>query len=217
MKNILTAALLLFAFHGALAQTVQLENLHTFDKLVVKGNVNSIETTNGHEDRPQVTIEGVSKEQVTNRIEAGVLYLTVSGDKAFDLSVANRNLSRIETDKNVEIVGADVVGDNGRYLITGINRHGDHVAHHIDINIPKIDIDLPGLAIELPEIDFDFDHNFDHNFDIDIDFDRDAWDFDWDWEDHKEEMKNMSKEVKEEVKRAMEEVKHELKKYKKKH
>jgi len=215
MKNLILSALLIIAFNGAIAQTTHLENLHAFTKMVVKGDVKTIIAEKGHSERPRVTIEGVAKDNISEKIEAGVLYLTIDSDQRIELTVSNSNLNRIETENEVEILGAEVVGSNGKYLLTDFTHHHGPVAHHMNINIPKIDIDLPGFAMEIPEMDFDFDHHFDHDFDFDIDIDDESWEFNFDWDDHREEMKHMSKEVKEEMKRAMEEVKKELKKYKK--
>jgi len=197
------------------AQTVQYENLGDFDKIVINGEVEQMTINGSHGDKPVVMIKGIDKELTTTKIEAGVYYIDLAGQKAQEIEVYNSNLHRIETDNEVAISGADIVGSQGKYLVADIN-HGDWPKmRHIDIDVPNIDVDIAGLDIDIPEIDIDFDHDFDFNFDVpEVDFDESDFHFDWNWEEHREEIRRVSREVKEEVKSAMEEVKREVKKHK---
>lgn len=208
MKTLTTAILVVFSA-TLIAQTTQLENLHNFDKLVIDGDVKSLKIRSHHHERPMIKIEGVRKEQVSSRIEAGILYLSLANGSNADVTVENSELMRIKTDEAVEIAGVDFIGRDGNYLITDIKNH-DHLAKHFDINLS--DIDLGDLDIDLPDIDFDFDFDHDHDVDIDVDFDDESWEYSYSWGEHKDEIRRVSREVKEEVKRAIEEVKREIKK-----
>lgn len=208
MKTLFTAILVAISA-TLIAQTTQLENLHNFDKLVIEGDVNSLKIRSHHHDKPMIKIEGIRKEQVSSRIEAGVLYLSLTNGNNADVTVENSELIRIKTDKAIEIAGVDFIGRDGNYLITDINNH-DRIAKHIDINLS--DIDLGDLDIDLPDIDFDFDFDHDHDVDIDFDFDDESWEYSWSWGEHKDEILRVSRDVKEEVRRAVEEVKREIKK-----
>ncbi|MTI20278.1 hypothetical protein E1176_04525 [Fulvivirga sp. RKSG066] len=214
MRSTITTLLVFFSI-GAISQTIEYENLNQFDKLVIDGKVTSLHTKKSHHDKSEMMVKGVEKEYITTRIEAGVLYLNIENDHEADVTVYNSSLKRIEADEPLEIVGAQYVGSNGKYLLTDFSHHHGDCSDHVAVNIPTIDIDIPGLSIDIPEMNFDFEHHFDHDFDIDIDIDEDSYSFNWNWEEQSEELRHVSKEMKEEMQKAMKEMKKELKKYRK--
>lgn len=179
MRPIITI-ILLFATAGLMAQTVEFKDLNAFDKIVIDGNVKSVSTKSGHCDQPYVTVSGLSEEQIKTKIEAGVFHLTMQGEQPVEVVVSNGNLKRIETRGETEIIGAQVMGSNGKYLITNLDNHHHDFSNHVAIDLPHID--LPDIDIDLPDLDFDFDHDFD----VDVDWDED---FSWNWKAHKDEMK----------------------------
>ncbi|MDX1628640.1 MAG: hypothetical protein R3345_08065 [Fulvivirga sp.] len=195
MKYLLTISLIVLTTVLS-AQTIQLENLNEFDKLVVDGEVGEILVRPGFGHHHEVIIKGLRKEELTSKVEAGVLYLTLKKE-AHEIVINNPNLRRIETTGPVALSGAEYVGENGKYLITG---------HTLPVPMAHLDFDLPKIDIDLPDVDFDFPE-------IDLNLERD---FDFDWDEHREEMRKIKREVNEEMKKAMEEVRKEIKEYKEK-
>jgi len=214
MKSTITTLLIFFSV-GLFAQNVSYENLPAFDKLVVDGNVKTIHTKQGCGEKPQLKVTGIDKDLIKTKTEAGVMHLTLNSDKPAELVVYNGNLNRIETEGDTEIVGAEVVGSNGKYLLTDFNHYHGPVANHVQVDLPRIEINVPGVEVDIPELNFDFEHHFDHDFDIDVDWDEDNWNFSWNWDDHKREFRHVSEDVRDEVRRVMEEVREEVRRHRK--
>lgn len=216
MKNLtLTFILSLLIACFSYAQESTLKNLTAFDKLVVKGNAEKIALHRGSEDHPIVKIEGTTDSSIISEVNAGTLTLTIQDNTPVKLDVYNSHLKRVEAFGDVEIIGAEVIGDEGNYLIVSFDRSHEGVMladmdEHFNVRIPALDIDIPEIdvAIDIPEFDFDFDFDFDHDFDVDFEM---TEDFNHHWEEHKEELKRWSEEWKKETKEAMKEAQKEIK------
>ncbi|MTI27324.1 hypothetical protein [Fulvivirga kasyanovii] len=219
MKNLtLTLILSMLIACFSYAQESTLKNLTAFDKLVVKGKAEKIVLHRGSEDHPAVRIEGAANADILSEVNAGTLTLTIQRNTPVKLHVYNSHLKRVEASGNVEITGAEVIGDEGNYLVVSFDRSHEGVMladmdEHFNVRIPAIDIDIPEIdvAIDIPEFDFDFDFDFDHNFDVGFEMNKD---FNYHWEGHKEELKRWSDEWKEETKEAIKEAQIEIKRAK---
>lgn len=209
MKTLLTIMVWLWSV-ALFAQNVQYENLENFDKLVVRGNLESLEVYNSEHNKPMVIVNGIDKSNVSIEIKAGVLYLDLDSKKEARISIANSMLHRIETtDHEVEFLGIDVMGHGGKYLIT--ERNSDrYVSHHLRIDIPKIE------AIHIPDFDFDSDFEFemDSDFDVCVEIGDDYWEWKNEWDVNQEEiqfeLRKASHEVRDEIREALREVQREL-------
>ncbi|MBL6448140.1 hypothetical protein JMN32_17610 [Fulvivirga sp. 29W222] len=218
MKNLtLTFLLILLIFRFSWAQELSLQNITTFDKLVVIGETDKITLNRGSEDRPMIKVTGATEKDVISEINAGILTLTIHGSVT-DIQVYNSNLKRIETSGAVDITGADIIGSDGNYLVVSFDRsHGGDLlvegGDRIEIKMPAIDIDIPeiGVAVDLPEFDFDFDIAHDFNFRGDLEIEE----YNYLWKEHKEELKRWTKEWHDVTREVMKEASDEIKRVKK--
>ena len=187
----------------ALAQTAKLQDLDRFDKIVIKGDVSGIDISSSDHDQLSIFVEGASNDNVRSSLEAGTLYLDVlKGDKAV-VHVFNGGLRRIEGPEDLRITGAEVIGDNGKYLITDFKGRSRHwLGNHVDCDFDfDLDIDLDELEDMDVSVHIDIDdHDWDWN-----------WNWDWNWEDHRNEFRNHSKHIKEDLKESLNEIKEDLK------
>lgn len=215
MKNLtLTFSLIMLVTGFSRAQEFSIKNLTAFDKLVVEGKVEKIILNQGNEDHPVVKIEGVTDKDVVSGINAGILTLSIQGNTPATVSIYNGHLKRIESPGNVEVTGAEIIGDNGNYLVVSFDRSHGGVRlaiddHDFNVHIPDIDIDIPEIdvAVDIPDFNFDFDFDFDEKFEMNEEMN-------YHWESHKDELKRWSEEWKEETREAMKEAREEIKKAK---
>lgn len=208
----------LFASLITFAQETTLNNLYEFDKAIIKGNTSEVILSRQHHDAPSVIVDGAANKDIDIKIEAGVMYLTLSGNNNPTVEINNGKLKRIEGPTDMVVSNARLVGDNGKYLVMSIRDEHEHHAYSsdnhtrftfgdIDIRIPDIDIDL-----DLDE-DCDFevyisdDFNFDFNFDFDFNNAK--------WQRNRVEFHELGAEVSEQINKAIDEVRSELDKMRK--
>lgn len=219
--KLLLSLMMISAF--AFSQETTLNNLDDFDKVIISGNTSEVILSGKTHHGPSIIVDGTSDENVSLKIEAGVLTLMLTGNSNPTVNIFNGDLKRIEGPEDMVVSNARLTGNNGKYVVMSIdNQHHRHgrsyrTDHHVntmtsdlEIHIPEIDLDLD---IDFDEEDFffklnidddDFDFDFDFDFDIDIDFDQAAWD------KSKGELHQVTGEVRHEINRALEEVKMEL-------
>ncbi len=191
------------------AQTTKLNDLNPFDKMIVTGDVSGVDVSSSSHDQPSVLVEGAGTQQVSARIEAGVLYLKVSEATDVLVHVFNGRLKRVEGPASMEVYGAGFIGNNGNYLIT---RHRSHdpvswIGTHLDLALEHCeDVDI--------DVDIDLDKLEDIDLEVRVDIDDHDWDWQWDWEwhweDHRDEFRLHSQKWKEEVKDALQDVAEDL-------
>lgn len=210
MKNLnrLLAVMLFLGFSNlSLAQTVKLNELHNFDKIILEGDIQGVDVASQHVDHPSILIEGAKKENVSASVEAGVLHLKINKAEDALVHVFNARLKRIEGPAEMEIHGVDYIGSKGRYLVTGRGP---------SFRPPLVDV---------PHGDFDF--HFDYNFDreelaqieadvrVEIRDRLDEWrkhmhdfryDFQYEGREFSEEMKEALREAKRELRRGLKEL-----------
>lgn len=200
----------------ALAQETTLNNLHDFDKAVIKGNTSEIILSHKMGNGPSVIVDGATNKDIDVKIEAGVMYLTLSNNSNPIVKINNGKLKRIEGPENMIVSNAKLVGGNGKYLVMSMDH--DHERHayssgnsnhfalgDLDIRIPDIDIDL-----DLDE-DFDVQIYVSDDFDFDFNFDFNSVK----WRNSRKEFHELGSEVKHEINRALDEVRSELDKLRK--
>lgn len=209
--QLVCAACCILIAAASFSQTTRLKDLNRFNKIVLDKKVSTVDVARSHDD-VSILIEGAKEENVSASIEAGVLYLKVDVNDAL-VHVFNSELKRIEGDNALEVSGAEVIGRNGKFLITDFDdrshrsftyRGGDRFDFNFDHDF-DIDLDL-----DLDELD-----DLDLNVSVDID-DHDwnwnwEWEWDWNWADHRHEFRSHSKDFKRDLKNSINDIKEDLK------
>ncbi|MEM6523323.1 MAG: hypothetical protein AAGF85_04490 [Bacteroidota bacterium] len=192
------------------SQTTRLSDLNPFDKIVLDGKVSTLDVSRSHEGI-SIFIEGAKEDDISASVEAGVLYLKVNVDNAL-VHVFNSSLKRIEGRDDLEVAGAEVIGRNGRFLITDFNDHSSRTfmslnKNHFDFKFDHdFDIDLNLALDHLDDLDLSVDIDInDHEWDWNWE-----WEWDWNWEDHRRELRHHSKDFRKELKEIEEDLKDDL-------
>lgn len=206
MKNSLvfmTALLLLGSIRITTAQNVKLDDLNAFDKIILEGSVKGVDVANRYVEQPAVLVEGVKKENVSAKVEAGVLYLTITDANDVLVHVFNRRLKRIEGPSSLEVYGVDYIGDGGHYLITGKNAGfynvtADRAMGSFDFNF---DVDCQNMVNISKDVQAQLQDRF-HEWKYDMeDF---KSDFHYESRDLSEEIRKALRDASENLKRELE-------------
>ncbi len=195
---------------AANAQTVKLNDLTPFDKIIITGDAAVLDVASSGSKYPSILVEGAKTENVSAQVHAGILSLDLSNVNDAIVHVFNRELKRIQGPARMEITGAEFIGNNGNYLVTkkGARQHDSHCDKR---NTPG----LRGFAwhgVDF-DIDLDLDELEDVNIDVQLDIDEQGWEWDWNWqwEDHREEIREHTHKWREELQDTMEDVRESLK------
>ncbi|UII23837.1 hypothetical protein [Fulvivirga ligni] len=154
MKNLFTALILIISPLFVTAQTVKLDNLSSFDKLIIKGDVKELTfSPMAFGNQTSLSIEGIEQKNVTSEVSAGTLTLKVEGS-VDQVKVFGSAVKRIVGPKDMVITGAETVGDAGNYVVTNYTYGGfaDGIAALNNMNIQIPEINIPEMNFEEFEV-----------------------------------------------------------------
>ena len=195
----------------ASAQTMKLNDLNPFDKIIITGDVAALDVSSSASGHPSILVEGAKIENVSANVQAGTLSLDLSNVNGAVVHVFNHRLKRIQGPAGMEVSGVEFIGNDGNYLVTG-HRPRPHETRCDRL----IDLDLEKFVQH--DFDFDIDIDLDKLEDIDVEVEVDIdehdwnweWSWDWNWQDHHDEIRSHTHKWREELHDTMEDVRENL-------